>query len=80
VLNYRPFFILGQVNSPGSYPYASGLNVRQAVAVAGGFTRRAKHSEAILVRESEEGPRRYRATLNALVLPGDTIEIERRLF
>ncbi len=80
VLNFRPFFILGQVNSSGSYPYVNGLNVRQAIAVAGGFTRRAKQSEVILVRESENGPRRFRATLNALVLPGDTIEIERRLF
>jgi polysaccharide export outer membrane protein len=80
VLNFRPFFILGQVNSPGSYPYVNGLSVRQAVAVAGGFTRRARQSEAILVRDGENGTRRFRATLNAPVLPGDTIEIERRLF
>lgn len=80
VLNFRPFFILGQVNAPGSYPYVNGLTVRQAVAVAGGFTRRARQADVIIVRDSADGMRRFRATLNARVLPDDTIEIERRLF
>lgn len=80
VLNFRPFYILGQVNAPGSYPYVNGLNVRQAIAVAGGFTRRAGQSKVILVREESDGIRRFRATLNVPVLPGDTIEVERRLF
>jgi protein involved in polysaccharide export with SLBB domain len=80
VLNLRPFFILGQVNAPGSYPFVAGLTVRQAVAVAGGFTRRAKQAEVIVVRDNGDGPQRFRATLNARVLPDDTIEVERRLF
>ena len=80
VLNFRPFYILGQVNAPGSYPYLSGLNVRQAVAIAGGFTRRADQSEIVIVRESEVGDIKYAATPNAPVLPGDTLEVRRRLF
>lgn len=80
VLNFRPFFILGQVNDPGSYPFLGGLTIRQAVAIAGGFTRRARESEVIVVRDTGDGPRRFRATLNARVLPDDTIEVERRLF
>lgn len=80
VLNYRPFFILGQVNAPGSYPYLNGLNIREAVAISGGFTRRADQAEVVVVRESEEGDMKYRATPNAAVLPGDTIEVRRRLF
>lgn len=80
VLNFRPFYILGQVNAPGSYPYVSGLNVRQAVAIAGGFTRRADQAEVVIVREIENGDIKYAATPNAPVLPGDTVEVRRRLF
>ena len=46
VLNYRPFYIYGEVNRAGSYPYVAGLTVRRAIAIAGGFTRRAQHSPA----------------------------------
>ncbi|MBO6781951.1 MAG: polysaccharide export protein [Alphaproteobacteria bacterium] len=80
VLNFRPFYILGQVNAPGSYPYVSGLNVRQAVAIAGGFTRRADQSEVVIVREIDDSDIKYAATPNAPVLPGDTVEVRRRLF
>lgn len=80
VLNFRPFYILGQVNAPGSYPYVAGLNVRQAVAIAGGFTRRADQSEVVIVREVDDADIKYAATPNAPVLPGDTVEVRRRLF
>ena len=80
VLNFRPFYILGQVNAPGSYPYVSGLNVRQAVAIAGGFTRRADQSEVVIVRDVDNADIKYAATPNAPVLPGDTVEVRRRLF
>jgi polysaccharide export outer membrane protein len=36
VLTFRPFFILGEVNKPGEYPYINGLTVLQAVATAEG--------------------------------------------
>ena len=80
VLNYRPFYILGEAKSPGSYPYVSGLSVRQAVAIAGGFTRRARESPVVVIRDTENGRETVEVNLDASVLPGDTIEIERRLF
>jgi polysaccharide export outer membrane protein len=80
VLNYRPFYILGQVNSPGSYPYVSGLDVRQAIAIAGGFTRRARTSLVTVIRETANGSVEIEAKPDAPVLPGDTIEVDRRLF
>lgn len=80
VLNYRPFYILGEINSPGSYAYISGLSVRQAVAIAGGFTRRARESPVVVIRDTENGRETLEVNLDAPVLPGDTIEIERRLF
>ena len=81
VLNYRPFFILGEVKKSGKYDYIVGINVRKAIAMAEGYTRRAKHDPVLLIREDREGvPVRYKATLNTPVHPGDTIEVVRRLF
>lgn len=82
VVNYRPFFILGQVNKPGRYDYVNGLTVRQAVAIAGGFTRRARVSDVTLIRKERTKGANIETTvdLDAVVLPGDTIDVERRLF
>ncbi|MDB2415531.1 polysaccharide export protein, partial [Rickettsiales bacterium] len=50
VMNFRPFFILGEVKNPGSYPYVNGMNVLNAVAVAGGFTHRARRDRVVIKR------------------------------
>ncbi len=80
VLNYRPFFILGEVGRPGSYPYIAGVTVRQAVAIGGGYTRRARTSSVSIVRQSPLGEERIEALAETPVLPGDTVEVGRRLF
>jgi polysaccharide export outer membrane protein len=80
VLNYRPFFILGEVGRPGSYPYIAGVTVRQAVAIGGGYTRRARTSTVSIVRQTPVGEDRLEATSDTPVLPGDTVEVGRRLF
>jgi polysaccharide biosynthesis/export protein ExoF len=36
IVKYRPFYILGDVNKPGEYPYRPGLTVLEAISVAGG--------------------------------------------
>lgn len=80
VANYRPFYILGQVNKPGSYPYVAGLDMRQAVAIAGGFTRRAAHWKVVVTRQGKDGRADVELAPDSPVLPGDTIEVPRRLF
>lgn len=107
VLNYRPFYVLGEVKSPGSYAYVVGINIRQAIAIAGGFNRRAKTSTVTLYRDSRTSQKgavltevnrqlvgerfgerqthqlldeEFEADLDAPVLPGDTIDVDRRLF
>ncbi|MFN4281754.1 MAG: polysaccharide biosynthesis/export family protein [Alphaproteobacteria bacterium] len=80
VLNYRPFFILGEVGRPGSYPYIAGVTVRQAVAIGGGYTRRARTSSVSIVRQTPLGEERIQGAAETLVLPGDTVEVGRRLF
>ena len=53
VMNYRPFYILGEVRSPGEYPYADGLTVLNAIATAGGFTYRANEN-VILIKSADD--------------------------
>ncbi len=80
VENYRPFYILGEVQKPGEYPFTSGLTVLNAVATAGGFTYRA-NTKIITIRHSgaaKELPIRLTATSE--VGPGDTILIKERFF
>lgn len=79
VLNYRPFYILGEVNEPGSYPFVSGLTVIEAVAMAGGFTYRAKTKEVLIKRGEGEGSE-FVASLDETILPGDVIRVRERIF
>jgi polysaccharide export outer membrane protein len=82
VLNYRPFYILGEVNKPGEYPYASGMTVDQAIAKAGGFTYRANEKTAFLRRQTSTGehPVSLRGISQVAILPGDTIRVGERYF
>ena len=80
VLSYRPFYILGEVQKPGEYPYTSGLTVMNAVATANGFTYRANTRRVRIRRAGEAGEREYPLTTTTPVAPGDTIRIRERLF
>jgi len=76
VLNYRPFYILGEVASPGGYPYASGMRVLSAVAAARGYTYRANQDYVIIVRNGEES----RAGVFSSIQPDDIIRVPERYF
>lgn len=80
VTNYRPFFILGEVQRPGTYPYSASLTVPNAVATAGGFTYRANQSRVFIRHANENVERSYPLTVSTPVLPGDTVRIGERLF
>ena len=82
VLNYRPFFIMGEIQKPGSYPYVDSLTVAQAVASAGGYTYRANSSKVFIRRNGEGDEKLYRLKGKApiWVRPGDTIRIGERYF
>jgi polysaccharide export outer membrane protein len=79
VLGYRPFYILGEVRSPGSYPYVDGMSVITAVALAGGFTYRANQDDFILRRGGANGPA-YAAKGDTGLLPGDVVDVQERFF
>jgi polysaccharide export outer membrane protein len=80
VLTYRPFYILGEVERPGEYPYTNGLTVLNAVATAEGFTYRADTRRVFIRRAGETGETAYRLTSTTLVAPGDTVRIGERFF
>lgn len=80
VTNYRPFYILGEVNSPREYPYTSGLSVLNAVATAGGFTYRANKKVVFIKAVDEDAEKAYQLSTQILVQPGDTIRIGERIF
>lgn len=81
VMNYRPFYILGEVNSPGRYPYVSGITVTNAVAMAGGYTYRARQGRAAIEREVQHGGvSQFDGSGSTVVMPGDVITIPERFF
>ncbi len=80
VATYRPFFILGEVRSPGQFPYISGLTVMNAIATAQGYTPRAKKSTVLIRRFGEQYEQEYVLTPDLRVYPGDTIRLTERFF
>ncbi|MBN9088885.1 MAG: polysaccharide export protein [Reyranella sp.] len=76
--NLRPFFILGEVEKRGSYPYVNGLTVAQAVAIAGGYTYRASRTRITIQRVG--APHEEAAKENDPVFPGDIIRVPERFF
>lgn len=78
VLEYRPFFITGEVRTPGDYPFQPGLTLEKAVSIAGGFTDRASRRKIYLQRGVEQGKKRIR--FQDRVQPGDIITVEEGFF
>lgn len=76
---YREFFVMGQVNRPGSYPFLPGLTVRKAVSVAGGFTERASRTKLFVVSEGATTQER-KVGPDDPVGPGDTVIIKESFF
>ena len=76
---YREFFVMGQVNRPGSYPYLPGLTVRKAVSVAGGFTERASRTKLFVVTEGAAAQER-KVGPDDPIGPGDTVIVKESFF
>ncbi len=80
VATYRPFYILGEVNTPGQYAFRPDMTVLTAISIAGGFTYRAVQGYVGVTRDTGSGPAQYRAPLFALAQPGDVITVYERNF
>ena len=81
IVEYRQFFISGEVERPGGFPFLPGLTVGKAVSLAEGLTERANKKAIYIVSDDDEAtakPRRVR--LSSPVKPGDIITIEQSFF
>jgi polysaccharide export outer membrane protein len=80
VINYRPFYIIGEVAKAGEYPFKSGMNIMSAVAIAGGYTYRASTSKVFVRRANEGIERAYQASASIQIYPGDIVRVPERYF
>lgn len=78
ILEYRNYYVGGEVRTPGGYPYQPGLTVKQAIVIAGGETEWASSSRYRIQRENSS--EYIKANEKTVVLPGDTVTIEAGLF
>lgn len=76
----RPYYILGEVNKPGEYPFSAGLTVMNAIASAGDFTYRADKVRILIKSADNPNEREVDLTPTTPVQPGDTIRIRERFF
>lgn len=80
IVEYRPFFVIGQVNNAGGYPYQVGMTVRKAIALAGGFAPRGSESKIFVVREADAQNTQSKIGLDGDIFPGDTVTVEEGFF
>jgi protein involved in polysaccharide export with SLBB domain len=81
VITRRPFYVIGEVQKPGNYTYVTSLTAVNAVAMAGGFTRRARKNDFYIRRTAADGQTvRIEAHSGTMLQPGDTLEVRERLF
>lgn len=79
ILEYRQFYINGEVNKPGGYSYRDGMTVQRAIALAGGFTERASKRGLKILRENSNGIP-IDAVMSTNIQPGDVLTVEESFF
>ncbi|WP_208978604.1 polysaccharide biosynthesis/export family protein [Pseudovibrio denitrificans] len=81
VLNYRPFFIQGEIGKPGEYPYKNGLTLQDAVAIAGGYSYRANTKRVFIRKNGNDYDIPVKLTgARVYIQPGDSIRVPERFF
>ncbi|WP_417803480.1 polysaccharide biosynthesis/export family protein [Thalassospira lucentensis] len=80
IIAFRPFFIVGEVNQPGSYDYVPGMNVLNAIALGGGMTYRGDEDDIEIQRGNDTNRVTLEASLSTIVMPGDIVRIAERYF
>ena len=83
IVEYRPFYISGEVRQPGSYAYQPGLTVDKAISISGGFTERASKSSIFVMPDqfgSDEEKQKKEVELFNTIQPGDVLTVEQGFF
>jgi polysaccharide biosynthesis/export protein VpsN len=80
ILEYRPFYVNGEVEAPGGFPFLPGLTVQKAVSLAGGFTDRASRRKIYVIHEGHDEMEPKQVSLSSPVNPGDIITVHESFF
>lgn len=80
VSNYRPYFLIGEVKTTGSFPYVEGISYLTAIAMAGGYSYRAKKEIVYVTRAGDDESEELKLDVNEKVQPGDIIRVAERFF
>jgi polysaccharide export outer membrane protein len=80
VLQYRPFYVLGEVNKPGSYPYTNDMSILNAITDAGGFTQKAIESGVYVRRNGDAKEVYLPADPSTKIYPGDVVRVDSSAF
>lgn len=85
----KKFSVLGQVRSPGTFPYSAETTIVDAIAKAGGFTALAKKNSVRVTRSADGKMQRIEVAVedigqgrapNFVLRPGDVVFVPERLF
>lgn len=76
----RPFYILGEVTTSGSFAYQTGITVQNAIAIAGGYSARADQGQVLITRKNVAGTETHRVPVTTQIYPGDIIYVRERWF
>jgi polysaccharide biosynthesis/export protein len=80
VASLRPFYILGEVTTAGSFPYQEGMTVQNAIAIAGGYSARADQTDVMVSRKTAKGTNTYQVPVTTQLYPGDVVYVRERWF
>lgn len=80
IIEYRHFYVNGEVNSPGGYPFQPGITVRKAISIAGGFTKVAAKDKVFIIHEDKPDAKPQKISLDDTLSPGDIITVEESFF
>jgi len=80
VVNYRPYYLIGEVQKTGAFPYVAGMTYMTAIANAGGYTYRGKKEVVYVIRADDPSQEEVKLSVEELVQPGDIIRVAERLF
>ena len=80
VLNYRPYYLIGESAGRGPFPYVAGMTYLTAIARSGGFSYRAKKEFVYVIRAGDPEQKEIKLSINEIVQPGDIIRVAERMF
>jgi len=78
VENYRPYYLIGEAANTGAFDFRQGMTFMEAIAIAGGYSYRAKKDIVFVKRGGAE--EEVEMKVHEKVQPGDIIRVAERLF